>query len=192
MAIALDGASVARIERVLERDRARMPLPEALGRRLGVESWMVTLDPSGRVRAITLLGTGAAPSPPPDDAASVAAVESPLDRRYPLPATGVLARILGDTTGTGRQLADLALRGDDPAVRAEAVRVAVDAMMRDPRLERALLESLGAIDDDALARVLAGVAGDGAAGLASLVAERARGRPLGRRAAEVRDRLLAR
>jgi hypothetical protein len=104
----------------------------------------------------------------------------------------VLARILGDMTGTGRQLADLALRGDDPAVRAEAVRVAVDAMMRDPRLERALLESLGAIDDDALARVLAGVAGDGAAGLASLVAERARGRPLGRRAAEVRDRLLAR
>jgi hypothetical protein len=65
-------------------------------------------------------------------------------------------------------------------------------MMRDAGLEQALLASLEAIDDDALAHVLAGVAGDGAAGLAALVAERARGRPLGRLAAHGLDRLLAR
>jgi hypothetical protein len=192
MAIALDGPAVARIERVLERDRCRMPLPEALTRRLGVGSWMLTLDPSGRLRAITVLGSAIVPPAGDDAPAPAIATEGPLERRYPLPPHGALARLVGGTSGTGRQLADLALRSDDPAIRAEAVRVAVDAMMRDAGLEQALLASLEAIDDDALAHVLAGVAGDGAAGLAALVAERARGRPLGRRAAHVRDRLLAR
>jgi hypothetical protein len=100
----------------------------------------------------------------------------------------VLARILGAPAATGRQLADLALRLDDPHVRGEAVRVAVDAMMRDPSLEAALLGALQTLDDGALAHALQSVAGDAAPGLVSLVAERARGRPLGRRAAGVLER----
>lgn len=190
MAIALDRPTVARVEHVLERDRGRMPLPEALTRRLGVESWMLTLDETGRIRAITVLASGIVPpatveAPP----ASAAVSASPLDRSYPVPPSGALARLLG-TTATGRQLADLALRNDDPAIRSEAVGVAVDALMRDAALEHALLASLEAMDDGALARALASVAGDGATGLASLVAERARGRPLGRRAARVLDHLI--
>jgi hypothetical protein len=65
-------------------------------------------------------------------------------------------------------------------------------MMRDPALESALLGALDGLDDDALARVLESVAGDAAPGLVALVAERARGRPLGRRATAVLTRFGAR
>jgi hypothetical protein len=88
MAIALDGPAVARIERVLEHDRGRMPLPEALTRRLGVESWMLTLDPSGRLRAITVLGSAIAPPAGDDAPAPAIATEGPLERRYPLRRLG--------------------------------------------------------------------------------------------------------
>lgn len=187
MAISLDASSVAQVERILERDRADMPLPDALTRRLGVESWMLTLGPDGKLRAITVLADALVHPPrlpEPDRFAG-----HPLDRRLPLPPAGVLTRLLGAPTATGRQLADLALRRDDPEVRGEAVRVAVDAMMRDPSLEGALLGPLDGVDDGAIAQALEGVAGDGATGLLSIVAERAHGRPLGRRAAAVLARL---
>jgi hypothetical protein len=190
MAISLDATTVAQVERVLARDRVAMPLPEALTRRLGVESWMLTLGPDGKLRAITVLADGIAP--PVQMAEPRRAAVHPLDRDLPLPPGGVLARILGAPTATGRQLADLALRRDDPEIRGEAVRVAVDAMMRDPSLEAALLGALDRLDDGALARALESVAGDAAPSLVSLVAERARGRPLGRRASAVLARLGAR
>jgi hypothetical protein len=190
MAISLDASSVAHVARVLERGRADMPLPEALTRRLGVESWMLTLGPDGRLRAITVLAESVPPPEPPPGAEAFG--DHPLERRLPLPPAGVLTRVLGAPTATGRQLADLALRRDDADVRGEAVRVAVDAMMRDPSLEDAMLDSLEGVDDGALAQALQGVAGDGAPGLLSIVAERARGRPLGRRAAAVLTRLSGR
>jgi hypothetical protein len=189
MAISIDAATVHQVERVLARDRLAMPLPEALGRRLGVESWMLTLDADGRLRAITVLGGVAPPgrSLPASEPATTPA--SPLERRFALAPGGALSRLLGEATATGQQLADLVLRHDDQAVRAEAVRVAVDAMTRDPALERALLGAVQGVDDAGLAATLAGVAGDQASTLVRLVAEQARGRPLGRRAARVLDRL---
>jgi hypothetical protein len=116
----------------------------------------------------------------------------PLERPIRLPPDGVLARIVGGTTATGRQLADLALRRDDAGIRGEAVRAAVDAMLEDPSLERALLEPLEAFDDAAIAQAMSGIAGEAAPGLLSIVAERARERPLGRRAARVLERLRGR
>jgi len=185
MAISLDTTTVAQVERVLARDRIAMPLPEAISRRLGVESWMLTLGPDGELRAITVLADAIDPLAERPETRSAG---PPLDRALPLPPKGVLARILGAPTATGRQLADLALRRDDPEIRGEAVRVAVDAMMHDPSLEKALLGALDTLDDGALAQALEGVAGDAAPGLVALVAERARGRPLGRRAAGVLTR----
>jgi hypothetical protein len=190
MAISLDPASVAQIERVLARDRAAMPVADALTRRLGVESWLMTLGPDGRLRAVTVLADVLPPvAPVPTPRAAVAA--HPLDRLLALPPAGVLVRVLGAPTATGRQLADLALRRDDADVRAEAVQVAVDAMMRDPALEGALLGTLEHVDDGALAQALVGAAGDAAPALLAIVAERARGRPLGWRAAAVLVRLGA-
>jgi hypothetical protein len=188
MAIALDRPSVATVAHALTRDRVCMPAPEVVTRELGVESWVLTLGPDGALRGVTVLGPPrAAPSPraalgPPSGA-------SPLDRRYPLDPHGALARIVGDVSATGRQLADLALRRDDPAARGEAVRVAVDAMMDDPALEQALLAALDGVDDATLARTVANVAGEASAALVSLVATRASGHPLGRRAARVLERL---
>jgi hypothetical protein len=186
MAISLDATAVAQVERVLARDRMAMPLPEALTRELGVESWMLTLGPDGKLRAITVLADAIRSPVEKSEPRPVAG--HPLDRMLPLPPAGVLAKILGAPTATGRQLADLALRQDDPDVRGEAMRVAVDAMMRDPALEGALLGALDALDDDALAHALESVAGEAAPALLSLVADRARGRPLGRRARSVLTR----
>jgi hypothetical protein len=185
MAIALDRPTVTTVERRLAHD---MALPDAVTRGLGgVASWTLTVGADGRLRGITVLVPALVlpPGPPvprrPD--------APPLDRPLRIPAGGALARIAGAAAITPRQLADVALRNDDPGLRAEAVRVGVDAMLDDPGLESAFLAALDGVDDAGLARALAGIAGDAAPGLVSLVAERAGGRPLGRRAARVLERL---
>jgi len=184
MAVTLDGRAVAEVARPVAADPA-MPLVERVSRRLGVASWTLRLDDHGRLRGITVLGA----LPPPDEPASPPVeLPPPLERLYPLSPGGPLARLVGSETATGRQLADLALRQDDPEIRGEAVRVAVDAMMRDPALERALLGALDGVGDAELADLVAS-AGGCASGLVSVVAERARGRPLGRRAAALLGRL---
>ncbi len=188
----LDGRTIAQVEQAVAGDQAAMPLAERLSRRLGAASWLIRLDEAGRLRGVTVLKTPAAPEPSRSETASpLPEPGSPLDRAYPLAADGVLARLVGGPTATGRQLADLALRQDDPQVRGEAVRVAVDAMMRDPALEQTLLGTLDGVDDRHLANLVAS-AGAGASGLLSVVVERARGRPLGQRAAALLAHLAVR
>jgi hypothetical protein len=199
MALALDGPAVVRLERMLERDRDVMPLCEAATRRLGVESWMLRLDAAGRVRGVVVLaadvpaGVRAPAEPAPATttapAPRAAAPDDPLERVEPLRPGGPIARLLGATQATGRQLADLALRSEDPEVRGEAVGVAVDAIGRDPALEQRVLAGLDAVDDATLGRSLRGIAGDATPRLLAVVEERARGRPLGDRAARVRATL---
>jgi hypothetical protein len=196
-ALALDGPTVVQLERVLERDRAAMPFCDAVTRRLGVESWMLRLDAGGRVRGVVVLGADVAVgvrAPPEPDSAREARVrasapDDPLERVEPVRPGGPLARLLGTTQATGRQLADLALRSDDPEVRGEAVAVGVDAIVRDPVLEQRVLAGLDGVDDATLARTVRGIAGDATAGLLAVVEERARGRPLGDRAARIRATL---
>jgi len=197
MALALDAPAVVRLDRVLERDRDVMPLCEAATRRLGVESWMLRLDAAGRVRGVVVLaadvpaGVRAPPEPAPatTTAPRPTTLDDPLERLEPLRPGGPIARLLGATQATGRQLADLALRSEDPEIRGEAVGVAVDAIVRDPALEQRVLAGLDGVDDAALARSLRGIAGDATPGLLAVVEERARGRPLGDRAARVRATL---
>ena len=203
MALTLDGPAVVRLERVLERDRDGMPLCEAVTRRLGVESWMLRLDAAGRVRGVIVLaadlpaGGGAPPelAPAPTTATTPALAphlsvpDDPLERLEPLRPGGPIARLLGGTQATGRQLADLALHSDDPEIRGEAVGVAVDGIMRDPALERRVLAGLDGLDDATLARTIRGIAGDATPGILAVVEERARGRPLGDRASRVRATL---
>jgi hypothetical protein len=190
MAVALDAATVEHLARLLATERTRAPLVESVTRHLGVESWMLTVDATGRLRAASLLegerGVPLPPVRPPEPP------PGPLDRTYALAAGSALARMVGAPRATGRQLADLALREDDAELRGDAVRAVVDAAVRDPALERALLDGLGSADDAAIASVLAGVAGEAAEGLATLVADRARGRPLGARARGVLRLLRAR
>ena len=184
MTLALDRAAVTQVERALARDPEReRALADEVARLLGATSVLLRLAPDGRLRGVTVLGAGGVPPPAPSEPVD------PLDRPFAVAPDGMLARVAETTTLTGRQLADLALRQTDPSLRAEAVGVAVDAAMRDPELERAMLAALDGLDDATLAAALRGIAGDGAAGIAALVTERARGRPLGRRAANVLDRL---
>jgi hypothetical protein len=181
MAWTLDAPTMAQVERALAGEAGPGTLPDALARRLGIESWMLTVGEDGRWRVLTVLEARVArpASVPPPPAAD------PLQRRFALPPGGVLTRLVGADAATGRQLVDLALHQDDADVRAEAVRVGVEAAMRDPPLERAVLDALAPFDDRMLAVALSSVAGDAAPGLAALVAEGARGRPLGARAAAV-------
>jgi hypothetical protein len=198
MALALDGGAVVQLERALERDRAAMPLCDAVTRRLGVESWMLQLDAGGRVRGVVVLGADAGVgvrAPPeivPEPPVRASAPDDPLERVETVRPGGPLARLLGTTQATGRQLADLALRSDDPEVRGEAVAVGVDAIVRDPAFEQRVLAGLDGVDDATLARTVRGIAGDATTALLAVVEERARGRPLADRAARVRATLADR
>ncbi len=185
MAVALDRNAVAEIDRAVREDRAATPLADAVARRLGAASWTLTFGADGRLRAVTVLADEVSPRLPEVKANAPVAPVPPLERAFALRPEGVLAKLLGGREATGRQLVDLALRQTSPEVRAEAVRVAVEAAMKDPELERLLLGALEGVDDRSLARGLAGVAGDGAIGLLSLVTEQARGHPLGARAGRV-------
>ncbi len=196
MAIALDRTTVVQVEHRLRVHELDMSTSDAVTRGLGgIASWTLTVGDDGRLRAITILGP--ATGPPATEPAPVGSrprrVElPPLDRPLPIPPGGVLARIVGGTTVTARQLADLALRRDDAEIRAEAVRAGVDAMLSDPSLEAAFLGALDGVDDAGLARAVTGIAGEATDGLLSLVVERARGRPLGLRAVRVLERVRGR
>jgi hypothetical protein len=129
---------------VLERDRDGIPLCEAVTRRLGVESWMLRLDAAGRVRGVIVLaadfqrGRGPARARAGVHHATTPALAPPRPCRTirsngsSHSAGGPIARLLGGTQATGRQLADLALHSDDPEIRGEAVGVVVDGIMREP------------------------------------------------------------
>ncbi|HXJ36789.1 MAG TPA: hypothetical protein VMS22_22360 [Candidatus Eisenbacteria bacterium] len=181
MAVVLDRHAVAEIDRAMAEDRT-MPPADAIARRLGAASWTLTFASDGRLRAVTVLADEVALRLPEAKARVPEPPKPPLERMFALRPDGGLAKLLGGREATGRQLVDLALRQTAPEIRAEAARVAVEAAMKDPELERMLLGALEGVDDRTLAQGLTGVAGDGAIGLLSLVAEQARGRPLGTRA----------
>ncbi len=179
-------------------------LPEALHRLLGDQNFMLKYGEGDRLRVIALLGGPqavtktttptpiAAPptttlAPPP--AAGPAGALAMLQNHPPIPISGRLAEALGTPSATFQQLFDAAIRMEDAGVRAEAMRVWLNAFEAEPELRSSVVASLAGMDDAALSNMLRGMAGSRAEEIVSHIATQARATDLRLRASTVLQRL---
>jgi len=143
------------------------PLRDGLTRLLGDQNFLLTYREDGSLRTLTLLG---GPLEPSTEARIVKAAptsttqppaSNPTDLlQRPVPITGKLQQIVGQPTATMQQLLDITLRQEDASVRAEALRVGMNAVDTVPDLRDSVVRSLQSTDDAALTSLLRNMAPD--------------------------------
>jgi hypothetical protein len=153
-----------------------VPLPDALHRLLGSQNFALIYADGGRLRAVKLLGgPQAAPPPTPASPAGAPAVPPPvpspvptspaaligmLERHAPVPVTGRLAELFGADSATFMQLVDAGLHNEDPVLRLESVRAAIQGIEGDGELRSALVGAANSIDIGELSMLVRSAAGD--------------------------------
>ena len=149
--------------REVTADFESVPLPEALTRLLGEQTFALVYGKGGRLKAVRLLGgsqtvaeASASPAgaPAAPGAPSLSSLAELIDRYPPVPVTGQLADALGAQSATLRQLLDLSLHHGDSAVRAEAVRTGIAALEAQPELRTAVIHELSNSDNAFLSDLL--------------------------------------
>src|SRR5437899_3722772 len=150
--------------REVTADFESVPLPEALARLLGEQTFALVYGKGGRLKAVRLLGgsqeVAEASAPPAGATPPAAAATFPgslaelIDRHPPVPVAGQLADALGAQSATLRQLLDLSLHHGDAAVRAEAVRTGIAALEAQPELRTAVIHELSNADNAFLSDLL--------------------------------------
>jgi hypothetical protein len=177
----------------------RIPLSEGLSRLLGEQNFALIYADGGRLRAVKLLGAAGPPGANPMPAFAVSSTTVPttgstalvaaLQRHPPLPISGRLAEVLGSPTASFQTLFDTAMRHEDPGVRAEALRVALNGLEGDGELRSSAIATLNGFDDSALGTLVQGLAGERAEEFAMHVATQARASELRVKASTVLQRL---
>lgn len=163
-----------------------VPLPEALHRLLGEQNFALVYAEGGRLRTIKLLGAPqqaaagavapvASASPSPAKPASVQSLLGLMASHPPVPIGGRLAQVLGSSTATLAQVLEASVHQEDPVLRSEAVRAALQAFEADPQLRSTFVSTLNGIDDAELATLLRGVAGPHAEETVLLIMSQSRG-----------------
>lgn len=167
--------------RDVSADFEAVPLPDALRRLLGNENFALVYGENGKLKAVKLIGgsqvvstsTGRATMmptttvpEPSEEATAASLMETPVT----LLMGSRLARLLGRQTAPLREVLTVGLRSPDSTVRAETVRVALQAVEKDPKIRAATAGVVGGMDDTTLGTLLREVAGDHASEVASLVA----------------------
>ena len=176
-----------------------VPLSDALHRLLGNQNFALVYGRSGELRAIRLLGgpqTGA-PKPPAVASLMPTTTLSPspgnlltlFARHAPLPVSGRLAEAFGSNTATFEQLLNASLHNDDPAVRAEGLRVFIGGVEGDAELKNAVMGSLGAMDDQQATALVQSIAGEHASEFIAGVVTRTRDGSLRTRGSIILERL---
>jgi hypothetical protein len=153
----------------------RVPLSQALDRMLAGQNYALIYGEDGRLRAIPLLGgpglaaspvfttrPGQFSGPPPADVAELLA--------QPVPVAGPVADALGSPTASLSQLAQLWLREEDAAVRAQSVRTGFRALEAAPELRAATVDLANTYSDADLARLVRSFAGARAEELLDMIA----------------------
>lgn len=176
-----------------------VPLSDALHRLLGNQNFALVYGRSGELRAIRLLGgPQTAAAKPPTVASLVPTTTLPpspgnllalFARHAPLPVSGRLAEAFGSNTATFEQLLNASLHNDDPAVRAEGLRVFIGGVEGDAELKSAVLGSLGTMDDQQLTALVQSIAGDHASEFVAGVVTRTRDGSLRTRGSVILERL---
>jgi hypothetical protein len=177
-----------------------VPLSDALHRLLGNQNFALVYGRSGELRAVRLLGGPQTAAPKSPAVASLLPTTTTLPpspgnllalfaRHAPLPVSGRLAEAFGSNTATFEQLLNASLHNDDPAVRAEGLRVFIGGVEGDAELKNAVLGSLGTMDDQQLTALVQSIAGDHASEFVAGVVTRTRDGSLRTRGSIILERL---
>jgi hypothetical protein len=174
----------------------RVPLEEALSRLLAGQSFVLSYGPTG-LRGVRFLGSSdvvlvPATSPiaaDPADLLEVPPSGAQAASHRPVAIGGRLARAIGADQANFSSLIEVAMRNDDPRVRADALRVGFRILDSEPELQESVLYVLDHWGNDQLAGWLATVAGEYAEDIARRTAKSARWSPL-RRRAEAVERII--
>lgn len=174
--LALEVRGRARIDEPITVAFDDAPLPEALRRVLGAQSFLVRYGPDARPSVVELLGGGAdvTLAPPPEAAEDAEgtpgnAPSLPGSRR-PYPIDGRLAGALGSEQASFDQLFGLAARTGDAQLQRAAVERGLGILAREPELRAAMLSMVSQSSPRLLARYVIAAAGDGAEGLVGTIA----------------------
>ena len=177
-----------------------VPLSDALHRLLGNQNFALVYGRSGELRAVRLLGGPQTAAAKPPAVGSLMPTTTTLPpspgnlltlfaRHAPLPVSGRLAEAFGSNTATFEQLLNASLHNDDPAVRAEGLRVFIGGVEGDAELKNAVMGSLGAMDDQQLTALVQSIAGDHASEFVAGIVTRTRDGSLRTRGSIVLERL---
>jgi hypothetical protein len=156
----------------------RVPLPEALHRLLGEQTFVLVYDDQRRPRMIELLGDHApapAPQAPEPSPVGTEGVLQVLTRHPDVRVSSGLARVLGASAVPLREVIDRGLGHEDKEVRAEAMRIALDTFEADPDLQAAVLGVLAGLSDAAFGELVHSIAGRRDEEVLSYLATQARG-----------------
>jgi len=184
--------------REVSADFEAVPLPEALHRLLGRQNFALVYGDGGRLRVVKLLGGPLAPGAPPSVVAAPVVATSTtqppginltgmLERAVPV--SGRLSEVFGSPTATFRQLMDVGLRNEDATVRAEALRVGIQALEAAPELRSTVIAAMNGMDEAALSAMLRGAAGAHAEEVAMHIATQAQAFELRAKASAILQRL---
>jgi hypothetical protein len=161
------------------------PLPDALRRVLGEQSFLVSYGAGGAPRVVELLGasgervvatSASAPAEPSAEAPARVSNEAggapPLPgSRRPHPVNGRVAGALGKQEASFDELVALAARTDDAALRRAAVEQGLAVLQAEPELREAVLATVNRAPPQILARYVVVAAGPRAEALAASIAE---------------------
>lgn len=157
-----------------------VPLETALPRILGNQSFSLVFDESGGLRRVRLINPSAPPTQPgaarlPPQGPVVTSPQQFLALEVPISTVGPLADQFG-TAGkaTMGQLLDQASNNADAGVRVAAIDAAMAAIERDGNMQASLERMLANVDDQLLANLIRGSAGDRSTELMSRVLSRTR------------------
>jgi len=177
-----------------------VPLSDALHRLLGNQNFALVYGRSGELRAVRLLGGPQTAAAKPPTVASLMPTTTTLTptpgnllalfaRHAPLPVSGRLAEAFGSNTATFEQLLNASLHNEDPAVRAEGLRVFIGGVEGDAELKNAVTGSIGTMDDQQLTALVQSIAGDHASEFIAGVVTRTRDGALRTRGSIILERL---
>lgn len=153
--------------REVSADFDAVPLPEALRRLLGAQNFALVYGDNGTLKVVKLLGESKdGVAIPARGAAKTSRWNTPeeilnyyLARPVTLALGSRLGRAVPAGTPTVRQVAEAGLGDGDASIRADAVRVLLQAAEAEPELRAALAEAVADVDDVSLNTMLRRTAG---------------------------------
>jgi hypothetical protein len=153
-----------------------VPLDEAISRVLAGQSFTLTYR-AGRLAGVRLLNAGG------EDVAITPVAAPPVEAVVTLPDSGAtgashrqvaiggrLARAIGTDRTSFTEIMGVAMRGETPRVRADALRVGLRILAAEPELRASVLDVMDHMTDEHLADWLVRTAGPYAADVARLAA----------------------
>jgi hypothetical protein len=158
-----------------------VPIERALPRILGKQSFSLVFDAEGGLRRVRLINPSAPPvaagaarvAPPPTNGAQTP--QQFLALEVPISTVGPLADQFGNSgKATMGQLLEQATASDDAAMRVASIDAAMAAIERDGGMQSSLEKMLTNVDDQLLANLVRGAAGQRATEIMSRVLSRTR------------------